>query len=155
MKKLIQTLIILIAATYLSGASSQTHDEGVELGSAINVKSQNPYVIEISVRPKAIFSTINVETPNIISDNKVPCVFVSPAQGVLHTCSINGLVDTKQNGFVVNIVGIKADIPSTVVGSTIRKTYTVPNPAWDKESHRISQERAQNQKGRATTAVNR
>ena len=132
-------------------AQAQAHDEGADLGASLKVRSQNPFVIEVSIQPTSEFATIQVETPNIEASTKTPCVFTKPAVGQRQACTLSGHLSAQHNGLVVNVVGFTHTVPTTAYGAIRRRTFTVPNPNWNQADHQAVQERAMTQKGRATT----
>ena len=157
-KSKVETFVyLMIGVNFLLAGPicAQGHDEGVSLGVIYRVQSVNPYVLELSIEPQVSFSTVSVETPNADSKVKEVCTYVAPSVGQRYTCSINGTVSNKENGFVVSITGLSAQLAPPAVGAIVRKTITVPNPSWNQAAHKSLQESALTQRGRATTIVNR
>ena len=70
-----------------SSAWAQNSSEDADFGAIHVVKSVNPYVIELTLEPKAAFTSIIIETPNVTASNKTACAIASPIVGQKYFCN--------------------------------------------------------------------
>lgn len=105
-------------------------DEGLELGAAITITSNDPVQATLSLTPRIAFKAVIVELPNAAGGAVRACDFGSLVAGQTYRCSVAGKVVDDDTGLVIAISGTRA-VPVAGHDDLSYKAFTVPNPRYD------------------------
>jgi len=137
-------LVVFSLSLFLIGCAFTPNNQAVahqmpdaeELGASIRVIHASPATAVISVKPRTSFSEIEIGLGrNAVGGPKTICVISAVVIGQTYTCQLQGDVISTDTGLVMTVVGI------TRAGATSNKSFTIPNPNYDRKADREQQKK--------------